>query len=234
MVGTNHTPWYPPYTERLVDVLKETANMHTNLLPFIKSHTYQATQNGVPLIRAMFLEYPNDAKVWEMTDQYAFGVEFLVAPIVTQGGMRDVYFPEGSLFLEYFNKTDVYAGGTTYSVDMEWEYVPVYVREGAIIPTGDIYQGNYKWGEWTPYLEIEVFPSYNVQNSTFEYYDATKNGTVLITATTDKDARSVHVVFGDLGVKTTLVIYGSCDTYNFVLEGDGGDVTLVGFESLFG
>jgi len=53
-----------------------------------------------------------------------------------------VYFLRYS-YLEYFNKTDVYQGGTTHSAFLEWEYVPVYVREGAL-STGDIYEGNFK------------------------------------------------------------------------------------------
>ena len=200
MIGTGHTPWYPPYTARLVSILKDTANLHVALFPYIKSYTYQATQTGVPLLRALFLEYPNDPKVYTATDTYAFGEEFLVAPIVNTGGTREVYFPNGTSYLEYFNKTDVYQGGTTVPVSLEWEYVPVYVREGAIVPTGDIYQGNQKWRKWQPYLEIQVFPSYGVAVSDFVYYNAAKDETALITVKTDKKEQSVILVYGIWGL----------------------------------
>lgn len=129
MIGTNHTPWYPPYTERLVSILKDTANLDVALFPYIKSYTYQATQTGIPVLRALLLEYHHDPKVFTTTDTYDFGEEFLVTPIFNAGGTREVYFPTGTSYLEYFNKTGVYQGGTTVSVSLEWEYVPVYVRE---------------------------------------------------------------------------------------------------------
>jgi alpha-D-xyloside xylohydrolase len=233
MVGTGHTPWYPPYTSRLVSVLKKTANLHASLLPYIKSYTYQASQTGVPLIRALFLEYPQDPKAFSVADAYAFGSEFLIAPIVNAGGTRTVYFPSGSSYLEYFNKTAVYAGGTSHKVSLEWEYVPAYVREGAIVPTGDIYQGNQKWAPWKPYLEIEVFPSYNVPNSQFEYYNAFRNESVMIKAMTNRGAQSVTVAWGDLGANGMLVLYGKQGPSDITLEGSDGRATVCGFVSLF-
>lgn len=111
----------------------------------------------------------HNPKIYTIADSYTFGEEFLDAPIVNKSRAHDVYFPSGNSYLEYFNKTDVYQGATTHSFYLEWEYVPVYVREGAIFLTGDIYRGNQKWSEWEPYLEIQVFPSYIVPISTFEY-----------------------------------------------------------------
>jgi alpha-D-xyloside xylohydrolase len=233
MIGTNHTPWYDPYTSRLVSILKDTANLHNSLMPYIKSYTYEATQTGVPLIRALLLEYPHDFEVYETTDEYAFGEHFLVAPIVSEGGNRSVYFPTGTSYLEYFNKTAVYQGGSTVSVSLEWEYVPVYVREGAIIPTGDIYQGNQKWTTWEPYLEIQVFPGFGCPKSEFKYYNAAKNETVFITATTSKTDQSVVLEYGELGLPGTITIYGKGGEYNVTLESGGGSATVKGFASLF-
>jgi alpha-D-xyloside xylohydrolase len=234
MLGTGHTPWYPPYTSRLVSVLKKTANLHTSLLPYIKSYTYQATKIGVPVIRALFLEYPHDPKVFTIGDAYAFGSEFLIAPILQAGGSRTVYFPTGSSFLEYFNKTDVYLGGTSHTITLEWEYTPAYVREGSIVPTGDIYQGNQKRAPWKPYLEVEVFPSYHVSISQFEYYNAAKNESVLIKAVTDETKQTVTVCWGDLGTSGTLLVYGKAGKKTFTLDAAGGSVTVSSFTSLFG
>jgi alpha-D-xyloside xylohydrolase len=234
MVGTNHTPWYPPYTNRLVSILKQTANFHTSLLPYIKSYTYQATQTGLPLIRALLLEHPHDSKVHTITDSYMFGEEFLVAPIVNKGGTRDVYFPTGTSYLEYFNKTKVYHGGATESLSLELEYVPVYVREGAIIPTGDIYEGNHKWSKWEPYLEIQIFPSYNAPVSQFEYYNAAKKAPVKITAVADAKEQSISITYGDLGIPATFVVYGKTGEVKAKATAGGGSVRLKGFESLFG
>lgn len=238
MVGTKHTPWYD-YSPRLVRVLKDTAALHTSLIPYIRSYAYAASQTGLPVMRALFLEYPDDDKVAETGDAYAFGKEFLVAPIVTQGGNRTVYFPRGQgRFLEYFNKSQTFKPGETHEItNMPLEYSPVYVREGAIIPTGDVFQGNAKWvANWKPHLVIEVYPSYNVSVSSFTYYrdkeSTPLNGTTSITMT----ARSGNVTIqsGDLGVDGTILVYHKNGVENITLpSGEEHTLHIGGLVSLF-
>jgi alpha-D-xyloside xylohydrolase len=236
MVGTGHTPWYEPYSDRLVNILKLTSDWHTRLIPFIKSYTYQSTQTGLPVIRALFLEYPGDDAVYTTADAYAFGEEFLVAPFVTEGGFREVYFPKGAKFVDYFNKTAVYTGGTKANISRPLETMPVFVREGSIIPTGDVYQGNAKWiTDYKPFLEIEMFPSYAVNVSSFEYLRA--DGTVaLITATTNRAAETVSVAYEELGVDGRLLVYGKNGVANITLPPGGASMTVSmnSFVSLFG
>jgi alpha-D-xyloside xylohydrolase len=227
MIGTNHTPWYPPYTEDLVTVLKETANLHHDLLPYIKSHTYQAHQNGLPVIRAPFLEYPKDTSIYTTTDAYFFGSEFYVAPIVNSGGQRSVYFPQGTKYLEYFNKTEVHQGGTTISVSLSTHAVPAYVKEGAIVPRGDIYQGNNKWTpNWTPELTVELYPSDSVPCSTFTF----SNGANI---TMNFLGSKVTVEYGALGINGTFVLYAKAGPHNETLHASGGSATFGTVQSIF-
>ncbi|KAF4631457.1 hypothetical protein G7Y89_g6670 [Cudoniella acicularis] len=210
MVGTSHTPWYAPYTSRLVKILQTTAQMHTELIPYIKSYTYAATQTGIPLMRALFLEYPHDRKGFEIADEYAFGSAFLVAPIINTGGTRSVYFPSGSAFVSYpfTNTSIVYQGGTTHNVTHELETSPVFAREGSIVVKGDVYQGNAKWDKnWQPWLEVQIFPSYGVAESKFDYYSGEK-GVAVISVKTVKYGANVTVAYGDFGIKSKLVVYG--------------------------
>ncbi|PVI04064.1 glycoside hydrolase family 31 protein [Periconia macrospinosa] len=208
MLGTNHTPWYPPYDNTsTLDVMKQTANLHADLTPFIKSYAYQSSKTGLPIMRALFLEAPADTNsvVWESGDSYFFGEEFLVAPIVTEGNVRSVYFPTGpsAKYLEYFEKKTIYDAGTTANVTADLTSMPVFVKQGAIVPRGDIFQGNAKWIEdWTPKLRMELFPSYDVPVSTFKYYDGEgSEGTeYLITLTTDKAKQIIQLDLG--GLKT--------------------------------
>lgn len=233
MLGTNHTPYYPPYTEHLVQVMKETSNMHHSLFPYIKSHQYQATQDGISLIRALFLEAPDDQNTYETTDEYFFGSEFLVAPILRPGGQRSVYFPQkGTKYLEYYNKTNVYAGGTSSTVAMGVDYNPIYVIEGAIIPRGDIYQGNNKWtNPWTPYLEIEVYPSYSCDQSTFLYYNSQKQ--VEIVMTSDGGSKTVTVQYGDLALPGRITAFTKGGAINATIMPGGGVARYENVESLF-
>jgi len=213
LLGGGHTPWYD-YSPALVAVFKKTADLHTRLIPYIRSYQYQATQTGLPVVRALFLEYPADDAVYDVSDAYAFGSELFIAPIITPGGNRAVRFPRGTgRFLEYFNKTLIFSGGDTHNVtDLPLDTSPAYVREGAIVPTGDIYQGNARWvNGWTPRLSIDVFPSYNVSRSVFTYYRGHEGvgrpGPATITVTTDARARSIVVEYEDLGVDGTINIW---------------------------
>jgi len=240
MLGTNHTPWYEPYTQTTVDVLKQTANLHADLTPYIKSYAYEASKTGVPIIRALFLEAPNDAGSWEIPDSYFFGKEFLVAPIVATGGQRPVYFPTGpsKMYLEYFSKNTKYTAGTTANVSVGLDSMPVYVTQGAIIPRGDIFQGNAKWIEdWQPFLRVELFPSFDITESKFTYFSGEgANGTdVSITLTTNKKTRTVRVEYGDLGVEAAVVWYlkGEKGGKEVNLNRGGGFTELKGVECLF-
>ena len=103
-----------------------------------KSHTYQASQTGIPVIRAALLETPFDATALSLADSYFFGSELFIAPIVTPDGNRSVYFPGSSTdkYLEYFNKRSVHTGDSTVNVSMDIHSVPAYVKAGAIVPRG--------------------------------------------------------------------------------------------------
>lgn len=234
MVGQTNSPWYSPYSPTLVQVLKQTANLHHDLLPFIQSYVYQSTLNGLPLVRALFLETPGDKTTYTQEDQYFFGEEFLIAPIRQSGGSRTVYFPLGFKYLEYFNKTAVHEGGTSATVKLGVDAIPAYVREGAIIPRGDIYQANNKWTmNWKANLAVEVYPGFGVKQSVFRYFVEGRSGTADIVMTTNLVDRSVSVQYPDLGVEGTLVVYMKGGEKRFPLRRGGAKVQLKAVESLF-
>ncbi|KAK5129682.1 hypothetical protein LTR08_002974 [Meristemomyces frigidus] len=236
MIGTNHTPWYPPYSSDLVDVLKKTANLHHDLLPYIKSYTYAAHSTGVPVMRAAFLEAPSDKQTYSTKDAYYFGSELYIAPIVSAGGHRSVYFPEagGTKYLEYFNKTVVHQPGSTTNVELSVHYVPAYVREGAIVPRGDIYQGNNKWtADWRPELTIELYPSADVSYSSFAYYNGAAKTEVPITMSVDALSGAVTVEYGAVGVNGTLVMFVKGGMKNATLHAGGGSASFGKVVSLF-
>lgn len=238
MLGTNHTPWYPPYTQSTVDVLKQTANLHADLTPYIKTSAYTNHKTGVPIIRALFLEAPTDTKTWEVADSYFFGSEFLVAPIVSAGGSRSVYFPVGpsKLYIEYFNKTSVHSAGTTTNVTLGVNAIPVYVKQGAIIPRGDIFQGNAKWIEdYQPFLIVELFPSWEVKESRFTYWagEGKEGKTAEIVLKTDKESKTLRVEYEDLGSEAAVMWYFKGGKREVNLNRGGGFTELRDVELLF-
>lgn len=237
MVGTGNTPWYPPFSTsspRLMRTLKQTTQLHHELRPYIKSYTYRATQDGVPLLRAMILESPNDTASYELADQYFFGEAFLVAPIVTQSARRSVYFPsEGTKYIEYFNKTRIYSGGKAANITAGIDRVPVFVRAGSIIPRGDTYKGNNKWTRnWSPKLELEFFPSFEVPETVFAYWNG--NAEVRITMTTSKLNKEVTVDWEDLEIdEVELVMWTKTGAARGELVSTGGRKTFRNIVSLF-
>ncbi|KAH8890581.1 hypothetical protein GQ53DRAFT_866875 [Thozetella sp. PMI_491] len=237
MLGTGSTPWYE-YTSDLVRVFAETATLHHELLPYLRSHTYTAHKSGLPIIRPLWLEEPRDKTSWsQVADlQYFFGSELLVAPIVTAGGERKVYFPGGGnvQYLEYINKTAVYQGGETVSVQLGVHDIPVYVKAGSIIPRGDVFRANNRWSNnWAPWLNLEVYPSWNVGSTNFEYYDKGADKVINVTVTSKKFSREVRVKYGSMGFRGNVVVYTKNGPKEFNLAPGGGEVAVKNVVTLF-
>ncbi|KAL3444049.1 glycosyl hydrolases family 31-domain-containing protein [Aspergillus insuetus] len=233
MLYEESIPWYD-YSADLMAVLRETARLHHELIPFIQSYMFRATTDGLPVIRALFLEAPSDEGVWDAGESYFFGEEFLVAPITQSTGEKSVYFPRGSKYLEYFGKEDVYEGGSEKVFRLDINSVPVFVREGAIIPRGDLYRFNNRWDrDWKPWLNIEAYPSYNVESSEFRYFDEKSGRPVDIRMETNKTRKSICVSYGGLGTLGELQIHLKGGHHKFKLASRGGKECVWNVDSLF-
>ena len=95
---------------------------------YIKKTAKEAQTCGLPMIRAMFLEFPNDKNAWELSDQYMFGSDYLVAPVTEYGAReRSVYLPEGKW--EAMDGGGVIESrGETVVANAPLDYTPVYKR----------------------------------------------------------------------------------------------------------
>jgi alpha-glucosidase len=136
---------------------KKYLNLRYRLLPYIYSHFYEASETGIPIVRAMAIEFPNDPNCLKVAgDQYMFGKNLLVAPVLTEGlTNRAVYFPPGKwIDWDYGYEYD---GGRTWIVRAPQNRIPVAVRPGAIIPMAPN-MANTETGKWDP-LSVEIFPS---------------------------------------------------------------------------
>lgn len=115
------------YGEDNYAIMKKYYDIRIEMHDYIKSLYEEAHTNGSPLIRAMFYEFPDDAKCWELQDQYMFGAKYLVAPVMYLNEFkRDVYLPSGKWKLTSTGET--YEGGKTVTVDAPIEYMPVFER----------------------------------------------------------------------------------------------------------
>ena len=220
LIGPNRTVW-TSYDSELISIAKAQAQAHHDLIPYTRSYAYKATQTGMPIMQAMILAYPDDASVADTWNQYMYGGEILVAPVTTAGATsRSVYLPAGN-WIDYNGKATTYAGGKSVTASAPLGTIPLFVKEGAIIPRGDILQSNNNWtANWAANLRIEVFPAAS-GSSSFDYY----TGSTVQTITSSLSGGVVSVQFDDLGTNGTLEIY--CSGYSSVVR-NGVTLTVGG------
>ena len=122
-------PWHYP---NIAPIVKRWWKLRYALLPYIIEQSEQACQSGYPLVRALLFHHPDDRQVWHIDDEYYFGSEFLVAPVMNSEGKRDIYLPEG-LWVNFFTGQRMEGGRWYYDVEVPLDQMPVFVRPGALI-----------------------------------------------------------------------------------------------------
>jgi alpha-glucosidase (family GH31 glycosyl hydrolase) len=193
---------------------QKAAREHHALIPYTRSFMYQAVQTGMPVMRAMIFVDPNDSSLHDKWDEYLYGSEILVAPVTDAGTSRSVYFPQGK-WIDYNDKRTVKTGPGTSTVSAPLDTIPVYVREGAIIPRGDVLRANNNWTpNWTPYVDIEFFPQAGVSN-TFPYYTG---GVVIPIACATTAEGTATIEFSALDYNGNLKVY--CNGYTSITRND--------------
>jgi len=148
------------------------AGLHYRLVPYIYSCARIANQTGVPICRAMVLEFQDDPKVYEQDLQYFFGPALLVAPVCTEQDTRRIYLPAGRWF--DYNTGEVFAGPKTIQYHSPLERIPIFVKAGAIIPMAP--EMNYVGERPTDPLTLDVYPAgttsftlYEDDGTSYEY-----------------------------------------------------------------
>ncbi|HFE9852356.1 TPA: TIM-barrel domain-containing protein [Enterococcus faecalis] len=120
------------------DVLQKYLQVRELLKDYIHDLMREAHEDGLPLMRTLFYEYPNDEMSWKVDNTYLFGSDLLVAPIMNYlGRERDVYLPQGDTWINLYTHEEL-AGGTTYNVDAPLHQIPVFVRKSAIDKMGGV------------------------------------------------------------------------------------------------
>lgn len=123
-------PW--EYGPAFMDDFRRIVEMRYRLMPYIYAQARASSERGLPMVRALFVEYPNDPGSWRVDDQYLFGSDLLVAPLMHEGSTgRNVYLPPGN-WIDYQNGQS-YAGGW-HKIEAGKIPVVLLVRDGAVIP----------------------------------------------------------------------------------------------------
>ncbi len=123
-------PWHYP---TIAPIVKDWLNLRYRLMPYILQEAEKTTRSGYPMLRAMYLMHPDDLVCRHIDDQYYFGDDFLVAPVMNSQGVRSVYLPEGK-WVNFFTKETFEGPCWLKDIQVPLEEMPVYVRQGASIP----------------------------------------------------------------------------------------------------
>ncbi len=143
------------------------------MLPYLYSMVYECATTGMPVMRALWLHFPDDPKAVARSDEYLWGRSVLVAPVVEKGAMtRQVYLPRGSWYDFWTGK--LVDGGRETSRPVDLETTPLYVRAGSILPLGPVKQ--FTGEKVDEPISISIYPGadasfllYEDDGSSFNY-----------------------------------------------------------------
>ncbi len=170
-VGQPTEPW--GHGEQAERISKKFIKLRYKLLPYIYTTAFQNYLTGMPLARPLFFEHPEDAFLYNYSSSYMWGDNLLVSPVVTEGAQtKNVYLPAGK-WINYWNN-EIYEGGTSYNVDAPLDIMPLFVKDGSIIPM----QPEMDYSDEFPLdtLILAIYPEQNLQAEFTLYED---DGTTL-------------------------------------------------------
>jgi alpha-D-xyloside xylohydrolase len=146
------------YGKQAEPILEKYLKLRYQLMPYIYSLAYKTYETGAPFMRGLFMDFPNDPKAGDVTDEYMFGPAFLVAPVTGQGSTsREVYLPEGADWYNYWTKERL-RGGQLVKVDAPIDTIPLFVRAGSIVVFGSTIEST---SQQQKIARIRVYPGAN-------------------------------------------------------------------------
>jgi alpha-glucosidase/alpha-D-xyloside xylohydrolase len=142
--GPAETPAFKPdpadlHDARVEPILRKYLELRYRLLPYTYTAVRDCCETGLPVIRALWLHYPDDPVAVACSDQYLWGRDLLVSPVIEKGASRRrVYLPRGWWF-DFWTESPI-EGGREIERTVDLETMPLYVRAGTILPLGPVLQ----------------------------------------------------------------------------------------------
>ncbi|MGL1933667.1 MAG: DUF5110 domain-containing protein [Fibrobacterales bacterium] len=194
-------------TQEVQEIMIKSRKLRYRLMPYIYTLNWEMWAKALPITRPMDMMFPNDNSVKDDYQQYMFGNNFLVAPVISDrhdndekakdfgSSTMEITLPQDKEWIDYWSHEE-HAGGTTLDYDVtDWGKIPIFVAKGSIIPMGP----TIKWIEPSEHpdpLTLDIFPAKSGEEATFTMYDddgetleykSDKGATTTFTAaTTDK------------------------------------------------
>ncbi len=148
---------------------KAAIELKYQLFPYLYTYSRKAHDTGLPITRGLFMEYPKDPEAAKIDNQFMFGEEILVAPVLKKGErIKRVYFPDGE-WIDFNDKKTEYLGGEKLPYKAPLNTIPIFVKKGSIIPMMPIMQ---YIGERKDYpVTFHIFPNYEDEKASFTLYE---------------------------------------------------------------
>jgi alpha-glucosidase len=188
-------PW--AFGEEVEQITRKYIQLRYKWLPHLYTLFHEASLTGVPVMRPLFMEYPNDQHTFNLSDQFLIGENVIVAPIIKPNTFhRVVYLPEGNWY-DYWTEQQ-YEGARHILVEAALDTLPIFVKAGAIIPLG-----SGKLSTETPedYLTLHLFAD---REGTSSYHLYEDDGTSFSYETGEYLEKKIDCQFGRNSIKITI------------------------------
>ncbi|MDT8414181.1 MAG: glycoside hydrolase family 31 protein [Flavobacteriaceae bacterium] len=158
---------------------KQAIALRYRLLPYNYSLAHQNQQYGLPLMRPLFYEEPDNIETYNIADTYLWGQAFLVSPVLQKAQkVKEIYFPKGSVWFDFY-KGKKYQGGKNHRINLVQDHIPTFVRAGAFVPMTKPIQNtqaydagqlelHYYFDESAPQSEAEMYHDDGTTPGAFE------------------------------------------------------------------
>jgi len=142
-----HPPWFQydkdknnagiflKNVKEMEDLVRIQLNFRMSLIPYLYTAFAIYHFEGIPPFRALVLDYPEDVNIQNVFNEYMIGESILAAPLTGESDTREVYLPKGGWY--NYNTNERYEGGKTYTVRISLSEIPIFIKEGTLLPLAE-------------------------------------------------------------------------------------------------
>ncbi len=192
-------PWL--FDEESVDVVRHFSKLKNSLFPYLFAAAHDAREHGWPVMRAMFVEFPDDPGVAYLDKQYMLGSSLMVAPVFRMDNVAEYYLPKGKW--THFLTGKIVNGGRWISEKVDFLHIPLFVRENSIIPISS----------------DEKKPSWQLKDElTLHLFQITEGAETTLRLATSEGTATTRITCKRTGQKITLASDGHAKNVRLVLR----------------